>query len=105
MSLLTILMDYVFGLGDGYELGSLVGRLIFGFQSQMYLLLVHDDEQEWSTSQIPTQQKEKDVTPDMLTLLVWEWDERVISFGKSSQMCVRDANCQQYTFDLQDYTM
>jgi hypothetical protein len=32
-------------------------------------------------------------------------DERVISFGKSSQMCVRDANCQQYTFDLQDYTM
>ena len=56
MSLLTILMDYVFGLGDGYELGSLVGRLTFGFQSQMYLLLVHDDEQEWSTPQIPTQQ-------------------------------------------------
>lgn len=35
MSLLTILTDYVFRLGDGYELGSLVGRLIFGFQSQM----------------------------------------------------------------------
>jgi hypothetical protein len=43
-------MDYVFGLGDGHELGSLVGRLIFGFHSQMYFLLVHDDEQEWFTS-------------------------------------------------------
>lgn len=51
--MLTILMDYVFGLGDGYELGSLVGRLTFGFQSQMYLLLVHDDEQEWYTSHNP----------------------------------------------------
>ena len=71
MSLLTILMDYVFGLGDGYELGSLVGRLIFGLQSQMYLLLVHDDEQEWSTSHYPcTAIREGCDSKYMLPLLV-----------------------------------